>query len=224
MAPGPEPATRAIRPSADPTRDRILDAAIELFSERSFDGATLRGIARRAGVTQPLLNYHYRSKDELWRAAVDVLFERLRMVMAARTDGLRGVDEVTSARLIVREFITFSARNPQLHRLITQESKADSERMEYLVERHVRPLYEDAASLFERLARAGAVPPLAPAHLYYILTGAGPTMFVLAPECRRLTGIDPFAPEVVEAHADAVCALLFGDWQPSTPAEGGAAF
>jgi hypothetical protein len=35
-------------------------------------------------------------------------------------------------------------------------------------------------------------------------------MFVLAPECRRLAGIDPQAPEVIEAHADAVTALIFG--------------
>jgi hypothetical protein len=35
-------------------------------------------------------------------------------------------------------------------------------------------------------------------------------MFVLGPECRRLTGIDTTAPEVIEAHADAVCLLLFG--------------
>lgn len=214
-----DPSLRATRPSADPTRDRILHAAVELFSEQSFEGATLRSIAARAGVTQPLLNYHYRSKDELWRAAVDLLFERLRTEMAARTEGLRGVDEVTSAKLIVREFVTFSARNPQLHRLITQESKADSDRMEYLVEQHVRPLYEQATSLLERLARAGAVAPVAPMHLYYILTGAGPTMFVLAPECRRLAGIDPFADDVIEAHADAVCTVLFGDWRPPMPTQ-----
>jgi hypothetical protein len=35
-------------------------------------------------------------------------------------------------------------------------------------------------------------------------------MFVLAPECRRLAGIDPLAPDVVEAHADAVITLIFG--------------
>ena len=193
------------------TRDRILEAAIELFSEQSFDGATTRDIARRAGVTQPLLHYHYRSKDELWRAAVDALFERLRHTMGARLAGLRGVDELTTAKLAVREFVTFSARNPQLHRLLTQECKADTERMDYLVERHVRPLYESTVELFERLAAAGAVPPIAAAHLYYIVTGAGPTMFVLAPECRRLTGLDPTSDEVIEAHADAVCALLFGE-------------
>jgi hypothetical protein len=130
--------------------------------------------------------------------------------MGARLDGLRGVDELTTAKLTVREFVTFSARNPQLHRIITQESKADGPRMEYLVELHVRPLYEQTVALFERLIELGAVAPVPPAHLYYVLTGAGPTMFVLAPEARRLTGLDPEDDAVIDAHADAVCTLLFG--------------
>jgi TetR/AcrR family transcriptional regulator len=202
----------ATRPSADETRDRILAAAVELFSVRSFDGATTREIAQRAGVTQPLLNYHYTSKDELWRAAVDWLFDELRRAMAERMHGLRGVDELTTAKLRVREFVTFSAKNPQLHRMITQECKADGPRMDYLVEHHVRPLYESTVAMFERLARDGVVPPIPAAHLYYILTGAGPTMFVLGPECRRLSGLDPQSDAVIDAHADAVCTLLFGEW------------
>ncbi|HMJ75354.1 MAG TPA: TetR/AcrR family transcriptional regulator [Iamia sp.] len=202
---------RVTRPSADPTRDRILAAALDLFSERSFKDATTREIALRAGVTQPLLNYHYRSKDELWRAAVDALFEKLRSSMSDRLEGLRGVDARTSAMLMVRDFITFSARNPQLHRIITQECKFDGPRMDYLVERHVRPLYDTTIELFEQLARDGAVPPIPAPHLYYILTGAGPAMFVLGPECRRLSGLDPTSDAVIEAHADAVCQLLFGE-------------
>jgi hypothetical protein len=59
--------------------------------------------------------------------------------------------------------------------------------------------------------REGVVPDIAPEHLYYLLTGAGPTMFVLGPECRRLTGLDPESDDVIEAHADAVCTLLFGE-------------
>jgi TetR/AcrR family transcriptional regulator len=203
-------AERMIRPSAQPTRDRIVAAAADLFSERSFDGATTREIAARAGVTQPLLNYHFHSKEALWQAAVDSLFVLLNQTLDRRTVGLRGVDEVTSAKLRVREFVTFSARHPQLHRIIMQESKADGPRMDYLVDRHVRPIYERTIELFESLARQGALPPIAPAHLYYIVTGAGPTMFVLAPECRRLSSLDPSDEAVIEAHADAVCLLLFG--------------
>ena len=82
--------------------------------------------------------------------------------------------------------------------------------MDWLVERHIRPRYEQTSAMFDRLVAAGHLPDIPVAHLYYILTGAGPTIFVLAPECRRLAGIDPRSPEVVEAHADAVVELIFG--------------
>jgi TetR/AcrR family transcriptional regulator len=209
-------ATRRTRPSADETRTRILAAALDVFSEQGFDGASTREIADRAGVTQPLLNYHFSAKDELWRAATDVVFHSLAATLAERARGLRGVDEAVAARLLVREFISFSAHHPQLHRIITQECKIDGPRMDWLVERHIRPTYEATTALFERLAGRGEMPAIAPAHLYYILTGAGPTMFVLGPECRRLTGLDPTADEVIEAHADAVCLVLFGTEKPGT--------
>lgn len=201
---------RSSRPSADATRERILDAALDLFSDLSFEGATTREIAARAGVTQPLLNYHFRSKEELWRVAVDRLFTELSRALEARLDGLRGVDELTTMRLLVREFILFSASHPQVHRIITQECKTDGARMDWLVEHHIRPLYETTARRLGQLLEQGLLPDIPVEHLYYIITGAGPTMFVLGPECRRLTGVDPADPAVVEAHADAVCRLLFG--------------
>ena len=203
-------AARTTRPSADATRERILTTALDLFSELSFDGATTRAIARRAGVTQGLLNYHFSSKDELWRAAVDEVFAQLTDALDTRAEGLRGVDTLTVAKLLIREFVYFCARCPQLHRIITQECKTDGPRMDWLVERHVRPRYEQTTALFADLVQAGHVPDIPVAHLYYIVNGACPTMFVLAPECRRLSGIDPHAPEAIETHANAVITLLFG--------------
>ena len=50
-------------------RPAVLDP-----TERSFDGASTREIAARAGVPQPLLAYHFRSKEDLWQAAVDSPF------------------------------------------------------------------------------------------------------------------------------------------------------
>lgn len=203
-------AARTVRPSADATRERILATALDLFSEQSFDGATTREIARRAGVTQGLLNYHFSSKDELWRVAVDGIFAELTSALDKRAEGLRGVDELTTAKLLIREFVSFCAQFPQLHRIITQECKTDGPRMDWLVERHVRPRYEETTALFARLVRAGHVPDLPVEYLYYILTGAGSSMFVLAPECHRLAGFDPQSHDVIAAYADAVITLLFG--------------
>ena len=123
--------------------------------------------------------------------------------------GLRGVDDETVAKLVVADFVRFSADHPQLHRIIMQECKSEGNRLAWLVEQHIRPLYEGAVALLEPLVAAGKVRDVPTAHLYYLLTGAVATIFVLAPECRLLTGVDPVDPSEVERHVDAVISMLF---------------
>ncbi len=199
----------APRTGTHPTRQALLDAALDLFAERGFDGASTRLIAERAGVAQPLLNYHFAGKHELWQAAVDDLFGRLRASTAAwmTAVGADG-DDGGVARSMIRHFVEFSAANPQLHRIVMQESTRPGPRLDWLVDTHVRPLYDNAVALFDRLAHDGAIEPVDPAHVYYLLVGAGATVFVMAPECRRLSGTDPFDPDFVATHADLVVDLL----------------
>jgi len=200
---------RTKRPGADATRERILAAALDLFSERSFEGASTRLIAERAGVQQPLLAYHFGSKEELWRAAVGQLFDDLAQSLGGRIFGLRGVEHTAVAKLVVADFVRFSAANPQLHRIIMQECKVDGERLRWLVEQHIRPLFEGTVAMLEPLVAAGKVRDVPAVHLYYLITGAGATMFVLAPECRLLSGVDPLDPSEIERHVDAVVSMLF---------------
>jgi AcrR family transcriptional regulator len=200
---------RAQRPSANRTRERILAAALDLFSERSFEGASTRLIAERAGVQQPLLTYHFGSKEDLWRTAIGQLFGELARALAERVAGLRGVDDETVAKLVVGDFVRFSATHPQLHRIIMQECKSEGDRLAWLVDEHIRPLYQAAVTLLEPLKASGGVRDIPAAHLYYLLTGAAATIFVLAPECRLLTGVDPVDPSEVERHVDAVISMLF---------------
>ncbi len=50
------------------TRQRILDVALDLFTEQGFDGTSLREIAERLGVTKAALYYHFASKDDILMA------------------------------------------------------------------------------------------------------------------------------------------------------------
>ena len=49
------------------TRARIIEAAGQLFKDKGFKGVTVRDIAKNAGVHLGALNYHFRSKDALYR-------------------------------------------------------------------------------------------------------------------------------------------------------------
>ena len=57
---------RPIQSGGPETRDCILDAALEVFSERGFEGATVRQIAAKVGVSDPALYAHFKSKQEIF--------------------------------------------------------------------------------------------------------------------------------------------------------------
>jgi AcrR family transcriptional regulator len=55
-------------PEAASTRERILNVALELFTEKGYDGASLREVAERLGVTKAAIYYHFASKDDILMA------------------------------------------------------------------------------------------------------------------------------------------------------------
>ena len=64
-------ATKAAPPLVDAkndTRQRILDVALDLFTEQGYDGTSLREIAEQLGVTKAALYYHFESKEDILMA------------------------------------------------------------------------------------------------------------------------------------------------------------
>jgi AcrR family transcriptional regulator len=59
--------------SAD-TRDRILAAAREEFSERGYEKTSIRGIAKAAGVDSALVHHYFGTKEQVFEASVEVAF------------------------------------------------------------------------------------------------------------------------------------------------------
>ena len=138
----------AARPEvAGNTRERILRAALQAFSERGFDGSKTRQIAIRADVTLGLVQYYFGSKLKLWQAAVDLAFaeleDEIQMVLADPAP----VDERDRLRLLIHSHVRFVARKPEFVRLMHDEGKRRGPRMRWLVDRHVKPLYEKLAPL-----------------------------------------------------------------------------
>jgi TetR/AcrR family transcriptional regulator len=198
------------------TRERLVDAALQEFASHGFDGATTRGIAQRAGVALAALPYHFTTKEALWRAAADRIFALLGGTFRKRFAGLEGVDLTTRLRLVLRDFVRFQAAHPELHRFMIQEGMRRSARLEWLVETHIRPLYESVRAMIEAAQGEGLAPIGRPEHLHYMLIGAASSVYALSAEFELLTGESADAEQLVAEHVAALERMYFAPTSSST--------
>jgi AcrR family transcriptional regulator len=70
------------------TRERLLDAAEQLFGARGFEGTSMRSVTAEAGANLAAVHYHFGSKEELFRAAAS------RRMGPANGERLRLLDEI----------------------------------------------------------------------------------------------------------------------------------
>ena len=205
------------------TRRALLDAALREFAAAGFDAASTRSIAARAGVRQGQLTYHFETKDALWRATVDHLFERFDSEFATASgtqqvlDGLDGAVALFEAS--IRSLVRAVSRLPELNRIMVHEATVDSERLVWLVDRHVRARFEQLSDLWRQVQANGSTHLDAdPVLIYYCVLGAASLLYVNAPEAAHLLGVADVAAVtdgLVDAHADTIVAMLLGP-RPTT--------
>ena len=144
-APGSTPLTGAVmsdapKPSGDPTRDRLVAAAADVFAEKGYDGAGVQEIARRAGFTTGAIYGRFRGKADLLLAAIEAQsddeFEQLfaeHQFQGKATDILTTVgshlvtEEFDSGQALLVEAFIAARREPEvavmLRRIIEQRTE-----------------------------------------------------------------------------------------------------
>ncbi|MDW3099387.1 MAG: TetR/AcrR family transcriptional regulator [Alphaproteobacteria bacterium] len=193
------PRRRAPQKRAEETRELLLDAGTELFSSIGFDGVSVRTIESHAGVQRGLVAYHFDTKEAFWKQVVDRVFGRL-SERSAQVIGLMDSLSVRERiRIYVTTFVRFSAEVPEINRLMVQEGKAPSWRMDYIVDNHTRPM--------QQAAKEGLGIELDP-HGFYLLVGAGAFVFSVEHECEKLFGVNPRSEEFVTRHAALVTEII----------------
>lgn len=183
---GGKSALADVKPDPD-ARARIVAAARGCFATVGFEGASTRQIAAEAGVAQSLLLYHFGTKDTLWRCVIDDLFERLneRVGAVQRTIPEASVKERLAAS--IRVFIALCAEDADLHRIMTIEGRRRTDRLKWLVERHLRRNFTQTCTLIRSGQEEGVVRDGDPTLLYYSFIAIAGTAFSLAPEIRMVS-------------------------------------
>jgi AcrR family transcriptional regulator len=201
-------------------RERILAVAIRMFSELGYDGTTTAGVAREAGVTQPLVHHHFGSKDGLWEAAMDELFRDVKRFTAPR-------DGPLAERLLgpFEEFVRYVSVRPQVTRVVAREGAAPSPRLTHLVDRYLREPFRDVVAAVREGQRAGLIATdVRPELVLFLVLGAGSHLFDVTALARESVGLDATAPATREAFVRLLRETLVGgifrdpaDARPTSP-------
>jgi TetR/AcrR family transcriptional regulator len=145
-------------------RARVLDAALEVFSQHGFRGATLDQIGKQAGLSKPNLLYYFASKDEihitLLEGLVDTWLDPLREMNA------KG-DPQAELLAYVRRKLQMSRDYPRESRLFAQEIVQGAPRIGAGLSTDLKALVDQKADVIRGWSKAGLIADVDPHHLIF---------------------------------------------------------
>jgi AcrR family transcriptional regulator len=102
-------------------KNRILQAALKVFAEKSFEGSRIDEVAREAGVPKSLIYYHFKSKNEIFEVLIsNFIQEYLALIQGTEKDTHQTKAEKIPGRLL--DTRAFGERNADLIRIMLIDS------------------------------------------------------------------------------------------------------
>ena len=195
------------------TQQKLLDAAIDAFSENGFKGTSTRDIADRAGVHHPLITYHFKNKDQLWRAAADRIFREFNISLVKAMAEVPDIDPRARAEAFISTYVRYAHGQPALHKIILQESSQPSDRLNWLIDTHLKPLFDEVVKALRELQELGIALPGDPALLFNMIRVSAGGLLALSVEIKGTSRIDLDS----EARLDELTDMIIRSFLPGEP-------
>ena len=203
------PLRRAEQQRSIETRSQILNAAISEFAEKGFDAASIRTIADRIGMQHPLITYHYRNKDALWRAAAEYAFDRIRAEWDESVSQDVPLSPIERLRLEYRTLFRYTALFPEFHRFMRQEAQTDTSRLRWVAEMVINPLLNRILPQIEEAQKAGLLPQVEPLLFHYMMVGLTATLSDFGNEIKVIKGLMIDDPDCIDSYWKLVDEIVF---------------
>jgi len=190
------------------TQQKLLDAAIEAFSENGFKGTSTRDIAERAGVHHPLITYHFKNKDRLWRAAADKIFRDFARSLIASLEDHQDESPKQRFASMIKAYVYYARSQPALHKVMVQEASYPNPRLDWLIETHLKPLFDATFVMLEELQQAGVAVQGNPRLLFTMIRLSSGGLLALANELKESSGIDVESDETLDEISDMIVSVF----------------
>jgi AcrR family transcriptional regulator len=97
---------------------KLLESALTLFSEKGYEGTSIREIIEGAGVTRPVLYYYFENKEDLFRRLVEMKFAELTAEIEAIKEKVPSC--IDRLKGVIRAAFHLAEENPEAVHLILQ--------------------------------------------------------------------------------------------------------
>ncbi len=145
-----------------------MNAALELFAEKGYEGTTTREISELSGQHLYTISYHFSTKEQLYSAVIEYIIERIRLSNVVLTDSEVSTEMgFVQLMFIVNNMVQGSLSDAALpnSRIIMQEQYRPSENFAKLSKGIIEPIQNSIAAA---LANAVGKPELAQTHEFLI--------------------------------------------------------
>jgi AcrR family transcriptional regulator len=214
------PRKRAEQQRSLETRASILNAAIAEFAERGFEGASIRAIAGRLGLQHPLITYHYRTKDILWRAAAEHAFAQIKTGWDASAPESSDLPPLARLREEYATLFRYTVAFPEFHRFMRQEAVNNNPRLEWVAKTVLAPLLERLLPQIVAAQKQDLLPRVDPILFHYMMVSLTATLSGFGPEMQVTSGLFAENPKVAEAYWRLVDETVFGVDAYGNPSRG----
>ncbi len=146
--------------------EKILDAALEVFSTWGFRGATVDQIAARAGMSKPNLLYYFRRKQDIYTAVLTRTLDMwLTPLGALDPDG----DPAEEIGGYIRAKLAQSRDRPLESRLFVGEILQGAPLIRDVLSSELKDIVEEKAGVIRHWIAAGRLRPVDPIHLIFMI-------------------------------------------------------
>jgi len=137
------------------SKEKIIEAAIEVFFEKGFDAASMRVIAERAGLTKPMIYYHFKNKEALY---LELLEEHLEVFCNQLEAIVGSEDEYKKIFYAVIDLYdaTFS-KGAKIYHIIQREISGNGRLVGFLTEKYFSRIFIHLASFLRKGIQKGFI-------------------------------------------------------------------
>lgn len=185
--------------------ERILDAALEVFSRYGFRGATVDQIAEKAGMSKPNLLYYFRRKHDIYTA---VLTRTLDMWLTPFGDMREDGDPEAELSGYIRQKLEQSRDHPQESRLFIGEVLLGAPHLDGVLKSDLKSIVDEKAEVIRRWIAAGKLLPVDPVHLIFMIWATTQHYADFDAQIRSVLGRGVEDPATFRAASDTVLGIL----------------